>query len=734
MKPSQNWLLPGLLLMQGLFLGETFGTLTVTMIFFVCFGLLAMWRARLSAVKGVPMDTVGRSFASQLGWGVFLMLDSAIVCLWRFRSHFGDTFNPVAYFFDAFAHVCFVLGMLFFVRRPRDGHPAMLGLGLLVVMLAAASGASSHSLASQITISVLACVAFLFASRFILHSWYRDQRRLQLRQRGATTLSLGTRLAKQSAASVGPAKQDHARIGWLFSVVMLSAFLTGTGFVANATSTMLPEVQRIVHDHLKSSFDATSQDINIGSTHYVSGSRLGAILWHKTADPTGIALRAHSGSTPGYLRGHVFDDYAMGRWNELSESTVAKENPQADSFETRVIEPSGVATTRIEGLAMRRLRRFDFSDSEVPSVATVQIQNDPLKGRVWFTPLSTRWIEAQARSIYLGSHNVVEHGINARFPYVAGVAFEPTKETLGPIRTAALTNVDDSVIEPIDTMAKEICEGHLTNTAKAKAIAKHFQEQYEYSMQGVPVPGRGDPLVHFLNTKHPAHCELFASASVLMLRSVGVPSRYVTGYVCEEFNTEEGCWLARHRDAHAWAEAYDDVTETWFPVESTPGRAYQTLAIGGSEDNSLGDAANDADDVKSENSSIVSRAVGWLLSNRATDPLTLIIQIGQWPLLFLGLFMLWRRLRRGGENKGNPDDVRSRQMLATVDRKLHKMSLNRSPNETLHQFAARLEEQAECAELPPHGDSQLLCRYAKWYREFAEARYQGQMPTPFLVV
>ena len=54
-----------------------------------------------------------------------------------------------------------------------------------------------------------------------------------------------------------------------------------------------------------------------------------------------------------------------------------------------------------------------------------------------------------------------------------------------------------------------------------------------------------------------------------MLRLAGVPARYVTGFVVTEKNTSGGYWIARNRDAHAWAEAWDD-QRGWVTVEATP--------------------------------------------------------------------------------------------------------------------------------------------------------------------
>lgn len=78
-----------------------------------------------------------------------------------------------------------------------------------------------------------------------------------------------------------------------------------------------------------------------------------------------------------------------------------------------------------------------------------------------------------------------------------------------------------------------------------------------------------DALADFLTNSQAGHCEYFASATALLLRKLGVPSRYVVGYSVEEFNSTLDMYIVRARHAHAWAEAYVD--GQWIPVDTTPG-------------------------------------------------------------------------------------------------------------------------------------------------------------------
>jgi transglutaminase-like putative cysteine protease len=76
------------------------------------------------------------------------------------------------------------------------------------------------------------------------------------------------------------------------------------------------------------------------------------------------------------------------------------------------------------------------------------------------------------------------------------------------------------------------------------------------------------PLAHFLNQSRAGHCEYFAAATVLMLRKMGIPARYVVGFSIQEWNQDLQMYIVRKRHAHAWAIAWVD--DRWIVVDTTP--------------------------------------------------------------------------------------------------------------------------------------------------------------------
>ena len=116
-------------------------------------------------------------------------------------------------------------------------------------------------------------------------------------------------------------------------------------------------------------------------------------------------------------------------------------------------------------------------------------------------------------------------------------------------------------------IAAKIGSGLTTPAQKIEAVVRFLHGNNQYSL--TTDPGSGDPISNFILQHKNAHCEYFASAAVVLLRALNVPTRYVSGYFAHEADGH-GWTLVRQRDAHAWAESWIDGTG-WVTVDATPG-------------------------------------------------------------------------------------------------------------------------------------------------------------------
>lgn len=111
----------------------------------------------------------------------------------------------------------------------------------------------------------------------------------------------------------------------------------------------------------------------------------------------------------------------------------------------------------------------------------------------------------------------------------------------------------------IAALAVEIAANADTPYDAAVAITRYLRDNIEY-VETLPAPPRNrDPLEWMLFENRQAYCVYYASAEVLMLRSLGIPARLAVGFAQGEgkFSEETGAeYIVRKKDAHAWPEVY----------------------------------------------------------------------------------------------------------------------------------------------------------------------------------
>jgi protein-glutamine gamma-glutamyltransferase len=111
--------------------------------------------------------------------------------------------------------------------------------------------------------------------------------------------------------------------------------------------------------------------------------------------------------------------------------------------------------------------------------------------------------------------------------------------------------------------------GSATNAYdKAAAIETYLKSTFGYTLQLSKTPPR-DPIAEFLFERKEGHCEYFASAMAVMLRSVGIPARLVNGFRSGQFNDVTSSYIIRASDAHTWVEAYFP-GNGWVTFDPTP--------------------------------------------------------------------------------------------------------------------------------------------------------------------
>lgn len=132
------------------------------------------------------------------------------------------------------------------------------------------------------------------------------------------------------------------------------------------------------------------------------------------------------------------------------------------------------------------------------------------------------------------------------------------------------------------------------------AIRDYFTVYFKFEEN--PGTPSGDPLVWFAEENRKGYDPQFVSLAVLLFREADIPARYVEGYIIDKTDlksaekNEDGDTVVTvtDRNAHAWAEVYEDGVG-WVPVDVMPGVVAASKPEDTAEEEEAADSAEEAE-------------------------------------------------------------------------------------------------------------------------------------------
>lgn len=135
--------------------------------------------------------------------------------------------------------------------------------------------------------------------------------------------------------------------------------------------------------------------------------------------------------------------------------------------------------------------------------------------------------------------------------------------TMGAWERQMLLEIDRRQLPNLVQMADEVAaelrpkSNYLTDLVSGLESHLKHNPDFTYSLDlRDSRPADVDPMDYFVAVKKSGHCQYYAGALAMMLRSQGVPSRLVVGYKTDEYNNFGNYYIVRQLHAHAWVEAY----------------------------------------------------------------------------------------------------------------------------------------------------------------------------------
>jgi hypothetical protein len=262
---------------------------------------------------------------------------------------------------------------------------------------------------------------------------------------------------------------------------------------------------------------------------------------------------------------------------------------------------------------------------------------------------------------------------------------EPYRELYARGRVAAGTQRDSEVAALAARIVNEA--GAHNPYDMAKAIESYLRDQslFTYTLEPPTAPaGAGwTPLDFFLLESHRGYCQDFSTAMAVMLRTLRIPVRQMSGYVVGNYDDKTHRIYVNSLDAHSWVEVFFP-GYGWIPFEPTPDGqntpVIRPLTAADLNDTSSGAAQQSAKPRADIRELLPADAGG---PNAWFNPLSqvLLVALGVLLLVVLALLAAWRWLA------GAKDSPRIWRRLVFLADRLH---LPRRPGDTPNELGARL--------------------------------------------
>jgi protein-glutamine gamma-glutamyltransferase len=110
----------------------------------------------------------------------------------------------------------------------------------------------------------------------------------------------------------------------------------------------------------------------------------------------------------------------------------------------------------------------------------------------------------------------------------------------------------------VQRLARAVTKGDITTYDRVESLIAWMGSHSHYSLDIPPLPAGADTVDEFLFGNRVGFCEQISTSLAVMLRSIGIPTREVVGYVPGPYDPITDLYQIRAEDAHAWVQV-------WFP-------------------------------------------------------------------------------------------------------------------------------------------------------------------------
>jgi hypothetical protein len=499
------------------------------LVFFTTVGLLVSFAKAVGAMAG--WSSVPRAARSAPTWNVLVLAG--------FFGFMVDSLTSGELLYAGLRFLLVLMIMKLFHLRHREDYLHLHAI-TVVMMLAAALGADLW----YVPLFIAYCVLGVWT--LVLHGLTRQRDNqpfttFAMVPRQQTTYPSGLDHGEEKVT----ARLFHVASGLALAVLCLTVFL----FYA------LPRLETRPYHNDEGAVIRTagfSESVNLGALGPI---KLDSRIVMRVELPDRV-IRERKGL---YLRGMTFDHYDGQSWinrlgrrwpiRQTSQGTFALQGQQGGEQ----MAPELLYRQRIllEPLDTPVLFGVPFMEMVSGKLPTVQVDG----GGSFYLPVPVA--------------NPIEYTVVSRPPTVLPADLRPASFPY-QYHDAFLryfTQVPPQ-LDRIAVLARTVAQHARTPFEQAMAVQDYLARHYRYSLE-LPGSDETNPLEEFLFKRKTGYCEHYATAMAIMLRTLGVPSRLVTGFLATEWNEYGNYYVVRQQDAHAWVEIYLPHSG-WIVMDPTP--------------------------------------------------------------------------------------------------------------------------------------------------------------------
>ncbi len=355
---------------------------------------------------------------------------------------------------------------------------------------------------------------------------------------------------EQSRTALPP----HLGLDFIRFTLLAAAIIVLFAWTAPALANSIPVAARVfqrikqpwdeARDRFDNAFASLRSSVGVVSDYYGSSLLLGR--GNKLTDTQAFIVKAPNDVPAGvrfYWRARTYDTYQDGQWISTGGRTVSF-NPQNDEILLPAQQGRWTGT-------------FEFYAST--AISTM------------FTPSQPQWVSRPAKadvrmdpdgSADLSSFRA-DPTVNPGELYK--VVATVSNATVSQMRAAGsdyptwikeqYLQLPDTITERTILLARNATAGLETPYDKVVAITNYLRQNITYNEVLPSLPSNQDVVDWFLFDSREGFCNYYSSAEIILLRSLGIPSRWAVGYAQGELQ-DDGTYLVRQKDAHAWPEVY----------------------------------------------------------------------------------------------------------------------------------------------------------------------------------